>query len=52
MTKWFNVKTDLNGYINNDRVQSLYEKLGDREKLIVKDLLLKPDYYTVALENV
>ena len=51
LIKWFNVKTDLEGYINDKRVQSLYEKLGDREKLLVKDLLLKPDYYTVALEK-
>jgi SAM-dependent methyltransferase len=51
MTKWFNVKNDLDGYINDTQVQSLYEKLEEREKLLVKDLLLKPDYYTVALEQ-
>ena len=51
MTKWFNVKNDLSGYIDDARVQSLYEKLGDRDQLLVKDLLLKPDYYTVALEK-
>ncbi len=51
MIKWFNVKNDLAGYIDDARVQSLYEKLEDRKKLLVKDLLLKPDYYTVALEK-
>ena len=51
MKKWFNVKADLSGYIDDARVQSLYEKLGDRDQLLVKDLLLKPDYYTVALEK-
>ena len=51
ITRWFNVKENLSDYIDDDRVESLYNNLQERDQLIVKDLLLKPDYYTVGLEN-
>lgn len=51
LTHWLNVKGHLNDYADSNKAGELFDKLDRKEKLIVIDLLIKPDYYTVILEK-
>lgn len=48
LEKWIGVRTDLRQYVDDSRIGDAFASLNDRDQLTVIDLLLKPDYYTVA----
>jgi 2-polyprenyl-3-methyl-5-hydroxy-6-metoxy-1,4-benzoquinol methylase len=48
---WSNVSMNIKKYIADDEISSIYEKLENREKMLVLDYLLKPKYYYIALKK-
>lgn len=50
LDKWIGVQMDLHKLINDDEINSHFKMLNEKEKLVVLDLLYKPNYYTITAQ--
>lgn len=51
LLEWLNVNQNITAYINDADVAKPFSELNKSDKLLCLDLLLKPNYYTIALEK-
>ena len=51
LVHWDNVLLDINKYIDDEEVAKLYTRLSHKQKLLVLDYLLKPNYYFIILKK-
>ena len=51
LVHWDNVLLDINKYIDDEEVAKLYTRLSHKQKLLVLDYLLKPNYYLIILKK-
>ena len=49
--EWLGVPIDFKSYIPDEKLNSLFNDLTEKEKLFVLDDLLKPKYYFVVLKK-
>lgn len=51
LTRWIGVEQDLGHYVSNKDLIKLFDGKSETDKLVCLDMLLKPNYYTVVLEE-